>query len=265
MYNLSMFVYISRWSVNEQFGIYEKSCKAIYNSYLKHVGNVEDLKKQIYSLTLLSTIPGYDLNLYKASNEIFMDLILHINDSDQIPDITDLFDLIKSYELDISDNSSIVAHTSTNFKNFLYIIVDSPNDYHKLDLSKGNSIAEPVILSENTIHHEKGAGSLFVAFLLGIASSASWDILKSKIKDSGYYYETLSSNEIDISLITTKTSELAKVNAQDLNLVSFHKVNEFYKILFKTRYKSISVKVNKTNQITEIDIVDKLYLQDSHT
>lgn len=265
MYNLNMIVYISEWSVDEQIGIYEKSCKVIYNKILRYDGKIDVLKKQIYTLPLLSTIPGYDLNLYKVNNEIFIDFILHINDSDQIPDTSALFHLLKPYELKINSALSIDTGTSTNFKDYLYIIVDNPDDYHNLELSKGSLIGDSVILSENIIHHEKGAGSIFTAFLLGIASSASWDYLKSKIKNSGYYYEHLNSEEIDVNLIATKVSELAKVNVQDLNLVSFNKSNESYKILFKTRYKSISVKVNKMNQITAVDIVDKPYLSDNKT
>jgi len=263
MYNLNMVIYISEWSVDQQIGIYEKSCKVIYNKILSYDGKIDELKKKIYTLTLLSTIPGFDLNIYKVNNIIFIDFILHINDSDQIPDTTALFQLLKTYEVNNNSALSVESDTLKNFKNYLYITVDHPDDFHNLRLSKDSLTNDFDILSENSIHHEKGAGSVFVAFLLGIASSASWDFLKSKIKESGYYYEYLNSDEIDINLIATKISELAKTNVQDLNLVSFNQLNEYYQIYFKTRYKSISVKVNKMNQIIKLDIADNPYLSNN--
>src|SRR5699024_8850543 len=76
MYNLNMVIYISEWSVDQQIGIYEKSCKVIYNKILSYDGKIDVIKKKIYNLTLLSTFLDYYLIIIIVNYIFYINIII---------------------------------------------------------------------------------------------------------------------------------------------------------------------------------------------
>jgi len=103
-----------------------------------------------------------------------------------------------------------------------------------------------------------------MAYIIGIASSASWSIGKSvlkKIKNKNDVHFTKAQiGTIDVNTLKEHVSKYTGINEHDLNLISFEEIERGkgkYKVWLRNQYKIISVISNRQGSISNFKVYEK--------
>lgn len=109
-----------------------------------------------------------------------------------------------------------------------------------------------------TYKYERGASDLWEAYLLGIASSASIELIKPAINNLLKKFNNnrdIQFGTFNIQKLKENVANLLEENIQNLELISFKNNNDEdrYSVIFTTRYQKVFVETNSSGTIIEFN------------
>lgn len=255
-------IYLSRWGVSNEKGIFESCRKQLHTGLYETEISIESLERKLYHVILSHQGDGLDLNMQTTKQGTYVDVELIVNDGDDAPNIDYLLNFLKPFQSKRKIQGQ--KYSLSEFEGYIYIQCFSSEDLDSLLKSLKEQKIDMEVVSESRKSFEKGAGSYFIAYVIGIASSASWTVAKKvleKVRNKrNIYFSKTQMESIDVGLLKEKVSEYTGINQQDLVLVSFEEIekeNRKYKIWFRNRYKTISITSNAQGYISDFKIYDK--------
>jgi len=202
---------------------------------------------------------GLDLEIHSTKSGTYIDIELLVDEEENESDIDYLINFLEPYKLELQEIEK--QDKSPSFGSYIYIQYSTPDDLETIiNIFKEKNI-EVQMITETRKTFESGAGDFWLGYLLGIASSATWDGLKhtfTKLKNQNdTHYRTIQIGSIDVDSLRENVSRYSGINKQDLVLISFEEVETgLYEVRFRSRYRKINVHSNVQGHISSLRIIE---------
>lgn len=253
-------VTLSRWGISNEEGIFESERRHLYSGTYGTTLSTSDFEEKLIRTILSHKGDGLDLNIQTTKIGVYVDIELLIDEKDADPNIDYLVDFLESFHSELEKQEQV--DSLPDFERYIYFQCFSPQELEILTKEFKKKNIETEVVSETRKTFEKGAGSFFMAYIIGIASTASWDagkkLLKKIRKKHDIHFMKVQTGSIDTNSLIENVSQSTGINQQDLDLISFEEVEKRrYEVWLRNRYKTIVITSNAQGYISNLKIYER--------
>lgn len=259
-------IILSRLSINNQNGMFISSKKQLHTGVYEISYSISCFEEKLSQLILSHKGDGLALDIYSSQNDTYVDIELIIGEEDKILDIGYILDFLAPLQCKMEKSKQI--NRLSNFESYIYMQCSSPDELQCLMKTLEEEIVDIEIISESRNTFEHGAGSFFIAYIIGIASSASWWMAEKALakmsSKNDIDFMKIHAGAIDLVSLKENVRDYTGINEQDLVLISFEEVESKggnYEIWLRNRYNTIYVISNSQGFIAELKVYEKYKTQ----
>lgn len=254
MNNIFINIIDSYWGVDDTLGIYEQGRKHRHSgTYVTNL-DINEFEDKLTYVIMVEKGDGLELEIDSVGSNHFIDIVLLLGDeNDEEYNIDHILDFLNQFD----EANAIDGDKINNFGSYIYLRY-APEDTKEITgiLEKQGVHAE--IITHTRSRFERGASDYWVAFLIGLASTATFESLRfvsGKLKEKfNNEYRDVHFGELNIDRVRNQLSYQTGVNEHDLIIISFEEIeNGQYKVIFRNRYEKISVITNKNGGISRFE------------
>jgi hypothetical protein len=240
----------SYWGDDDTLGFYEQGRKHRHSgTYLINLDINEFEEKLTYAI-MVGKGDGLELQIDSVGNNHYIDIVLLLGDeTDEEYNIDYILEFLNQFD----EGNAINGDKISNFGSYIYLQY-APEDTKEITGILEEQGVHAEIITHTRSRFERGASDYWVAFLIGLASTATYESLRfvsGKVKEVfNNEYRDLHFGELNIDRVRSRLSYQTGVNEHDLILISFEEIeNGQYKVIFRKRYEKISVIINENGDI----------------
>ncbi|GIN59346.1 hypothetical protein J8TS2_36650 [Lederbergia ruris] len=247
----------SYWGVNKEQGIFESNRKKLYTGIHETKLSIEEFEKQLIHTIMTHKGDGLDLEIHSTKSGTYIDIGLLVDNEENESDINYLIHFLEPYQPKLQEIEKV--EKSPSFDGYIYIQYSSPKDLETIIKTFKKENVEVQTITETRKTFERGASDFWIGYLIGVASSATWDGVKKAFtkvkKQHDTHFRTVQIGSINFDSLKENVSRYSKINQQDLVLVSFEEIETGqYEVWFRSRYKKIRVNSNAKGHISSLKI-----------
>jgi hypothetical protein len=246
----------SYMGIDDELRIYEQGRKLRFSKTYVTEMDIETLEEKLMYTILTDKGDGLELEINSIGNFHYIDIILLFWDkNDEEYNIDYLIKFLEQFKVDFDDSN---FDELTNYDTFIYIQYE-PEEFDNITKIFKQYEIDIKLITQTRNRFENGAGDYWIGYLLGIASSATIEVVKfatNKLKEKHKNnFRSIHLGNLDIENLQRNLSHFLGINALDLKLISFQETIEGkYKVTFRTRYEKIKVISDKDGNISKYEL-----------
>ncbi len=238
-------IFDSYWGMDE-VSFFETGRKLRFYGTIEIQTDIQEFEDKLHELIMNQKNDGLEIERNTYGENHFVNVFLYLDEGQDDYNIDYIIDFLNQFptvEANTSENEVI------NYDKFIYAQFGDMEDVINFLEDEG---IEFKLISQTKSTYDRGNSDFWIAFVLGIAQNASWDLvkflggkLKNKFIDSNRAIEIALLN---VNQLSKNLADMAAVNEQDLRLISFSETapdEEKYNVEFRTineKFKVISTK-----------------------
>jgi hypothetical protein len=247
---VSVRIKYSFWDFNTD--VFRVGEKFVYEGLFKINLDISEFEKKIYELIMTDKNDGMTLEVNTFDNIHYVEADLFLGEPGDTYDIEYIIQFLNQFE-----NLEALPATKdlSRYQGFVYIRYSDEAD-EALDILESCGIkAEKIGMT--SYKYELGASDLWVAFILGIASSAAWDTIKSgKIKlenEFNNHYRDVQFGVFNAQKLKENVAHLSGEAKSNLEIISFESVkDEKFLVILNSRYQKFYVEATESGEIIKM-------------
>lgn len=249
---VSVRIIFSFWDFNTD--IFRVGEKLVFEELFEIDIDISKLENKLYELIMKNKNDGMSLEVNSSGGLHFVEIDLFLGELGDTYDISYIIDFLSQFKKleSIPDTTKDLS----KFQGFIYI-KDTDKLEEIIELLKSYGL-NPKKIGMTTYKYERGASDLWEAYLLGIASSASIELIKPAINNLLKKFNNnrdIQFGTFNIQKLKENVANLLEENIQNLELISFKNNNDEdrYSVIFTTRYQKVFVETNSSGTIIEFN------------
>lgn len=188
---------------------------------IKSSVTIDEFEEELTEMIMRDKGDGLFLDIYSIEQRHYVDVFLLLGEPDQSSyDISYLRKYLEKFE-EIEVNETDDDYSE--FDSFIYL------EYAPTDLPDIMKILEDKgikakVISERRSTYERGAGDYFLAYLIGLASSMSVEVIKKINSLYNDHVREVQSGEFPVEIIRRNLAEKTGEDTNNLALISFEEL-----------------------------------------
>lgn len=248
---VSVRIKYSFWDFNTE--VFRVGEKFVYEELFEIAIDIHELEEKLYKLIMDDKIDGMTLEVNSFNDLHFLEIDLFLGEPGDTYDINYIIKFLSQFKK--LDNLQFTNDLS-NYQGFIYIKYSDEVE-EALNIIKSCGLNAEKI-SMTTFKYERGASDLWEAFIIGIASTATWDSIKfakAKLQEKfNNQYRDLHLGRFNAQRLKEDVAHLLDEAPLNLEMVSFECIegNRFM-VTFNSRYQKVFVESTEIGTIIKMN------------
>jgi hypothetical protein len=247
---ISIRIKYSFWDFNTD--VFRVGEKFVYEGVFQINLDIPEIEQKLYELIMMDKNDGMTLEVNSFENIHYVEVDLFLGEPGDTYDIEYIIQFLNRFE---KLETLPATNDLSKYQGFVYIQYSDEAD-EALNLLESCGI-EAEKIGMTSYKYERGASDLWIAFILGIASSAAWDTIKSgKVKlekEFNNHYRDVQFGIFNAQKLKENVAHLTGETQNNLEIISFESVNdEKFLVTLNSRYQKFYVEATKSGEILKM-------------
>jgi hypothetical protein len=247
---ISIRIKYSFWDFNTD--VFRVGEKFVYEGVFQINLDISEFEQKLYELIMMDKNDGMTLEVNSFENIHYVEVDLFLGEPGDTYDIEYIIHFLNQFK---KLETLPATNDLSKYQGFVYIQYSDEAD-EALNLLKSCGI-EAEKIGMTSYKYERGASDLWIAFILGIASSAAWDTIKSgKVKlenEFNNHYRDVQFGIFNAQKLKENVAHLTGETQNNLEIISFESVNdEKFLVTLNSRYQKFYVEATESGEILKM-------------
>jgi hypothetical protein len=247
---ISIRIKYSFWDFNTD--VFRVGEKFVFEGVFQINLDISEFEQKLYELIMMDKNDGMTLEVNSFENIHYVEVDLFLGEPGDTYDIEYIIQFLNQFKkLETLPETNDLS----KYQGFVYIQYSDEAD-EALNLLESCGI-EAEKIGMTSYKYERGASDLWIAFILGIASSAAWDTIKSgKVKlenEFNNHYRDVQFGIFNAQKLKENVAHLTGETQNNLEIISFESVNdEKFLVTLNSRYQKFYVEATESGEIVKM-------------
>jgi hypothetical protein len=246
---ISIRIKYSFWDFNTD--VFRVGEKFVFEGVFQINLDISEFEQKLYELIMMDKNDGMTLEVNSFENIHYVEVDLFLGEPGDTYDIEYIIHFLSQFK---QLETLPATNDLSQYQGFVYIISDEANEALNILDSCGIK-AEKIGMT--SYKYERGASDLWIAFILGIASSAAWDTIKAgKVKlenEFNDHYRNVQFGIFNAQRLKENVAHLSGESLNNLEIISFENVKgEKFLVTLNSRHQKFYVEATESGEILKM-------------